>query len=261
MSHLLRSEVRKLTSTRMLLGLTLGGIGLVVFYVMVIVFTAGDRKAGNDALVSLSDAASVRAVYGVPFEVGYLMPLLMGVFIISGEFRHRTITPTFLVTPRRWRVLAAKALVAAGAGVVMGVVLTAVATGLGAALIAAKGYPVRLGSDGVPRLLVLMCVGLGVWAVFGLGFGALLRNQVAAVVVAIVLVTVVEGLLAVFLRWVHLGVVARLLPAAASNAMVQPSNVTPLDLLPWWAGGLVLLGWGIVSAFLGSLLTLRRDVT
>lgn len=261
MSALIRSEIRKVTTTRMLLGLTLGGLGLVAFYVAVIVFTAGNDQAGNNALRSLADPGSVRAVYGVPFEVGYLMPLVMGVIMVAGEFRHKTITPTFLVGPRRSRVLAAKAVVAAGVGLVMGVVFTAAAAGLGAVLIAARGYPVRIGSDGIPRMLVLMAVGLAAWAVFGLGFGALLRNQVAAIMVALALVTIVEGLLGLFLRWAHLGWIAKALPAAASTAIVQPSNVKAADLLPWWGGALALLAWGVLTASLGAVFTLRRDVT
>ncbi len=141
---------------------------------------------------ALSNPASVRTVYGVPFEAGYLMLLILGVLLICGEFRHRTITPTFLATPRRSRVLAAKVITAALAGLVMGIVLTAFSATLGAIVIAARGYPVLLTSNDVPRLLLLMVLGLSVWCVFGLGFGALLRNQVAAIVTALALVTIVQ---------------------------------------------------------------------
>ena len=261
MTRLIRAEVRKLVTTRMLLGLTLGGILLVAFYVVVIVFTAGNRQAGSNALRSLSDPGSLRAVYGVPFEVGYLIPLIVGVIVICGEFRHKTITPTLLVAPRRSRVLAAKAVVAAGAGMGMGVLFTALAAGLGAVLVAARGYPVRLGAEGIPRMLVLMVLGLAVWAVFGLGFGALIKNQTAAVLTALALVTIVEGLLELFLRWAHLGWAAKVLPSAASNAIVQPSNVKVANILPWWGGALALLAWGVLTAVHGAAFTIRPDVT
>lgn len=261
MTGLIRSEARKLLTTRMLFGLTAGGVVLVAFYVVVIVFTAGNRQAGNNALRSLSDPGSLRAVYGVPFEVGFLMPLIMGVILICGEFRHKTITPTLLATPKRSRVLAAKAVVAAGVGALMGLVYTAVAAALGAALIAARGYPVRIGEDGIPRLLVMMVVGLAVWAVFGLGFGALIKNQTAAVLTALALLTIVQGLLELFLRWAHLGWAAKVLPSAASNAIIQPSNVKAVNIFPWWGGALALLAWGVLTALLGALFTMRRDVT
>src|SRR5947209_19626403 len=120
MANLLRSEFRKIRSTRMWWGLTLGGAGIVMVYVAVITFTAGNTGAGSNALHSLSDPGSVRLVYGVPFLVGYLMPLVMGILLIGGEYRHRTITPTFLATPKRGRVLAAKTVAAAASGLVIG---------------------------------------------------------------------------------------------------------------------------------------------
>jgi ABC-2 type transport system permease protein len=261
MTALLRSELRKLTSTRMWIGLSLGGMVLVAFYVAVITFTAGTAQGGSNAIHSLSDPGSVRLVYGVPFEAAYLMPLVMGITIICGEYRHKTITPTFLATPRRGRVLIAKVVVSAAVGLAMGVVFTVLAAGLGATLIAARGYPVLLTSHGVPRLLVVMAIGLGVWAVFGLGFGALLQNQVAAILTAIALMTIVDGLLNLGLHWAHLGAIAKALPLSASRAVIAPSGVKASDLLPWWGGALVLLAWGGATAALGAAFTLRRDVT
>ena len=262
MTQLIRAELRKLTTTRMWIGLTLGGVALVAFYVVVLAFTAGTSRAGGDnGLPALSNPASVRMVYGVPFEIGYLMPLILGITIISGEFRHGTITPTFLATPRRGRVLTAKAIVAGVAGLAMGVLFTVFAAAVGAIVIAARGYPVLLTSNDVPRLLALMVLGLGVWGVFGLGFGALLKNQIAAVVTAIALVTIVEGLLTLLLNWINLDAVAQYMPSNAARAIVDPANVRGASLLAWWAGALVLLAWGLVTAALGSMITLRRDVT
>jgi ABC-2 type transport system permease protein len=262
MTNLLRAEMRKLATTRILLGLTAGGFILVAFYTVVTAFTAGTvRAGGSNGLKALSDPGSVRAVYGVPFEIGYLIPLIMGVTIICGEYRHKTITPTFLATPRRSLVLAAKIVAAATVGLAMGVLFTIESAVAGALVIAGRGYPVRLTSDGVPRLLVLMVAGLAVWAVFGLGFGALFKNEVAAILAAIGIVAIVEGLLTLFLRWVHLGTVAKFLPASAANAIVRPSTIKTADILPWWAGAIVLLAWGLVTALLGSTFTLHRDVT
>ena len=261
MTDLVRAEIRKLLTTRMVLGLTLGGIVLVAFYVTVIAFTAGSTSAGQSSLHSLSDPGSVRAVYGVPFEIGYLMPLLMGVIVVCSEYRHHTISSTFLATPRRGRVLIAKGLTALLVGLAMGLILTVLAAGLGAVLVAARGYPVLLTSNGIPRMLALMVAGLGIWAVFGLGFGALLKNQVAAILTAIGLVTLVEGLLTLFLRWVHLGTIAKILPSSASTAIVSPSTAKAGDLLPWWGGMIALLAWGVAMALLGAAFTLHRDIT
>ena len=49
---------------------------------------------------------------------------MLGVTISSGEFRHQTATLTYLATPNRTRVLAAKAVAAAAGGAVFGLVAT-----------------------------------------------------------------------------------------------------------------------------------------
>ena len=262
MSSLVRAEFRKVFTTRMWLGLSMGGVILVAFYTVVIAFTAGTaRTGGYNGVKSLADPGTVRAVYGVPFEIGYLIPMLLGILLICGEFRHRTITPTFLVAPRRSPVLVAKVIVAGIVGFGMGVLFTAEAAVIGAIVIAGRGYPVLLTSDGVPRMLALMAAGLAVWAVVGVGFGALLKNQMAAVLAAIGIVTLLEGLLTLGLQWIHLSGVAKLLPSNAANAIVQPSTVKAANLLPWWGGAIVLLAWGVGTAILGGAFTLRRDVT
>jgi len=261
MRNLVRAEFRKVATTRMWIGLVLGGLAIVAFYVVVIALTAGNTAAGGNALRSLDDPGSVRAVYGVPLEIGYILPLVLGVTMICGEFRHGTITPTFLATPRRSRVLAAKVVAAAVVGLAIGVLFTVMSTGLGSIIVAARGHAVLLQSGEMWRVLVLVAVGVGVWTVFGVGFGALLKNQVAAIVTALVLVGIVEGLLSLALDWVHLGGVAKFLPASAADAMLRPSNIHGSDLLPWWAGALVLLAWGLGTALAGALSTMRRDVS
>ena len=49
-----------------------------------------------------------------------LLALVLGVLIITGEYRHKTVTPTFLAEPRRGRVVAAKLGVGFGAGLAPG---------------------------------------------------------------------------------------------------------------------------------------------
>jgi ABC-type transport system involved in multi-copper enzyme maturation permease subunit len=259
--NLVRSELRKVATTRMWLGLVIGGLVLVAFYVVVIALTAGNTANGGGALQDLADPGSVRAVYGVPLEIGYILPLILGVTMICGEFRHKTITPTFLATPRRSRVLAAKIVAAALIGLAIGAVFTVLSTALGAIVVAARGYAVQLDSGAMWRVLVLVVVGVAVWTIFGVGFGALLKNQIAAIVTALALVGIVEGLLALALRWAHLGTVAKFLPSSAANAILRPSNVDVADILPWWAGLLVLLAWGLGTALLGALSTMRRDIS
>ena len=54
--------------------------------------------------------------------------------------------------------------------------------------------------------------------------------------------------------------IGKFLPSSASSAMTSPPSPF-LDLLPWWGGALVLLGYAVLFAGLGVLLSIRRDVT
>ena len=175
---------------------------------------------------------------------------------------HQTITPTFLATPRRSRVVAAKLVTYLGLGLFYGVVTTVLAVVAGAAVIAGKGFDLRLTSDDVPQTLALAVLGVGVWTVFGLGLGTLIRNQVAAILIALGVTLVLDPLITFGLAALDLGSVARFLPSIASQAVVQGvSSVEDVSLLPWWGGLLVLLAYGTAFAAAGAALSRKRDIT
>ena len=89
----------------------------------------------------------------------------------------------------------------------------------------------------------------------GVGIGALVKNQVGAIVAALVYLFVVEGLIRSIpatsgaYKW---------LPGGALEAMT--ATFQGPDLLGAWQGGLLLVGYGLVAALLGTLLAVRRDV-
>jgi ABC-2 type transport system permease protein len=258
-SALIRSELRKWWTTRMWFGLTLGGMLAVALITLVTALAAGSQNGdGGQVSPALSDPAQVRSVYGVAFGIGSLFTLILGVIAICGEFRHQTITPTFLVSPRRYRVVEAKlagTVIAAGlSGILM------IATGLlvGAIVISARGFATRLASGDIQQTLWLMVLGLVVWSVLGLGVGTLLKNQIAAILVVIGFTFIAEPLLQVGLNALEWFSVAKFLPGQASMAMVR---TTSEHLQSWWGGTLTLLAYGAVAAALGTLFTLRRDVS
>jgi ABC-2 type transport system permease protein len=189
---------------------------------------------------------------------------VLGIIGMSGEYRHQTITPTLLAAPRRAVLVLAKFVATALVGLGYGVAFVAASLIGGGAVVVLRGYPVGLGADGVPRTLLLSVLGCGVWAVFGLGLGTLIRNQIAAIGVALASQLIVEPLLTFALNAVSGGgTVAKFLPSSASGALVaggQQGGLT-LDRLEWWAGLLVLLAYGALFAVAGVALTTRRDVT
>jgi ABC-2 type transport system permease protein len=97
---------------------------------------------------------------------------------------------------------------------------------------------------------------LVIYAVMGVGIGALLRNQVGAIVGSLVYLFVVEGLV---LRLIPaLQPVIKWLPGGALEAMTATLNDT--ELLEPWQGALVLLGYGLLAAIVGTLVAVRRDI-
>ncbi len=263
MTALLRAELVKVRTTKMWWGLLLGACALTIFQALITAFTAGvEPGPGQTQLPELDDPAMVRSVYGSGFAACYVFGIVVGIIGRAGEYRHQTITPTFLATPRRSRVVVAKLITYLGVGLFYGLVTTVIAVAAGASVIGGKGFDLRLASDDVPQTLALAVVGVGVWTVFGLGLGTLIRNQVAAILIALGVTLVLDPLLTFGLGALDLGGVARFLPSSASQAVLQGiSTVEEVDLLPWWGGLLVLLTYGTLFAAIGAALSRKRDIT
>ena len=95
----------------------------------------------------------------------------------TGEFRHATATATYLATPARTAVLIAKAVTAALAGLLFGLVTSGVAIGTGPAFVAAKGCPVALGGATIARFAAGAVLGAALLGVVGVGIGSLILSR------------------------------------------------------------------------------------
>lgn len=259
MTGLIKSELRKWSTTRMWFGLTLGGMLAVAVITLISALTAGSGNGNNGpATPPLSDPAQVRTIYGTAFGIGSLFTLILGVIAICGEFRHQTITPTFLTSPRRHRVVEAKVASIVVVGGLSGILMIATGLLVGAIVISARGFATRLGSGDVQQVLWLMVLGLVVWSILGLGVGTLLKNQIAAILVVVGFTFIAEPLIQAGLNALGWFSVSKFLPGQASMAMVR---TTGEHLQSWWGGTLTLLAYGAVAAALGTFYTIRRDVT
>lgn len=267
-----RSETTKLLTTAMwwvlaivlvaYIGFTAAGLGFVFS-----ASAAGDLPGqSHQAGLPTGDAAPV--LYSIAASIGYVFPLLIGTLMVTAEFRHHTLTPTFLATPRRGRVLWAKAFVGIGVGVVYAVLALIAAVGPSAGFLAGFGQDTGLDQSDTWAMLGRIVIAFALWVLVGIGVGTLVRNQVAAVVIVLAFTQFVEPIARVAGMFVDgLDSILRFLPGAASDTLVgtsiytattgSTSSAAPLD---WWAGGVVLLAYAIVLIVLGHLTSWRRDV-
>lgn len=263
MIRLVRSEVRKVMTTRLWWGLLIGVVATSILGSALAASLAGMSSNGT-RMPGVNDPAVVRQTYTAGLSFGYLIALALGIITMSGEYRHQTITATVLASPRRHRIVLAKlgALTVFGVGYGLAAVLTGLAVGI--PIILGRGGSARLLSDDVPRALVLAVLAVVLWAILGLGVGTLIRNQIVALLVAIGVAWLAEPLLTVALNLLHAGSVARFMPTAATSALVTPNTSAggiTQSFLPWWGGALVLLGYAAISGALGAAITLRRDIS
>ena len=249
MTRLVRAEFAKLGTTRFIYGLA---AGMAVFAVLAVV--AVGTAAGTQGNPSLS-ADSLPMFVAGPVALVSGAALLLGILGVAGEFRHQTVTQTFLVTPDRGRVVAAKLVAYPLAGIALALTTLAVTAAVGAGWLAAKGITPSLLDARLGRVVGVALLGAGLCGLVGVGVGALVRNQVAALVGTLVWVLVVEGLVMGLVNAPSLG---RWLPSAAAAAAITSPGGAHLSRL---AGTLVFAGYGLALALAGTRLMVRRDIT
>jgi ABC-2 type transport system permease protein len=248
MTRLVHAELLKLRTTRtarVLLALAAAGTAALVAVVL-LAGRPGQPALGEDAL---------RQLLLVPAQPLTVAALVLGILGMAGELRHGTATPTFLVTPGRGRVLAAKLAAAALTGLAMALASSAAVLAVGLPWLRARGIDVALADPGAAARAAGLAAAVALFAVLGTGLAALLRNQVAALVVGLLWWSQgVERVLAGLLQQPGL---ERWLPMGAAAALTRPGGGT----LPMWAGAPVLAGYGLLLALLGGRLLARRDLT
>ncbi|HEU4515220.1 MAG TPA: ABC transporter permease [Nocardioidaceae bacterium] len=265
MTGLVRAELLKITSTRLWWGLLIGAVAFSGIQSLATALVAGmEAGAGAPAMPGLETPEAVRSVYPMAMFTGtYMFALVLGITGMTGEYRHQTITSTFLVAPRRARVVVAKILAHALMGVVFGLVGLLTVLVVGGATMSVRGYGLGLDADRLWVTNALAVLAVAIWAVLGIGVGTLVRNQVAAIVAALLFTFLVEPLVTfavTSIEGLDLDWLVKWLPSNASSALMAPGDVM-LRYLDWWAGGLVLLAYGLVLAALGVVVSVRRDVS
>jgi ABC-2 type transport system permease protein len=199
---------------------------------------------------------------------GGMWVMLLAILLITNEYYHQTATTTFLTTPRRTAVVGAKFVVAMLAAAGFWLVSTVIDLIGGTVFFNLEGFPNHLGDWAVIHAILVNLMVFALWAVFGIGIGVLIRNQLGATLSATLVYVVGGGLTgAIFLLiryllikhdWVLTAQV--IVPSHAAAVAVAATKAYP-QAAPWWVGVLVLLGYGIVTGVIGTLIMRRRDIS
>ncbi len=214
-----------------------------------------------------SAVTQATALYTSGQLIGVLLACLLGIVLITSEYYQQTATTTFLQTPQRTRVVAGKlgtAVVMAALSWLVSTVLSMVA---GAVFLHHLGYGTQLGQWGVLRAILLNLAAYAIWAVFGVGFGALVRSQLGATVAATVLYLVGASAASSVFDLIHTYLINQdwvltwqvIVPEVASAVMISPTKT--FDQSPAeWVGAAVLIAYGIVAGVVGTRVLRRRDI-
>jgi len=238
---------------------TLGAVLLFTALGIVVTFLVAHDGRGHVQFVVPRSVFRLRRLLGAGFAVGGVwMAAIVGVLSVTGEYRHRTMTSSLLVEPRRWRLLIAKAVAALLWGLALAVASLLLVGAMGIPLFSTQGGSVSDLLDQAGAVLPGFFGAFALLALFGSGLGTLIKNQIAAVVAILAITFIVEpifdGLLPEVGRW---------LPFAAAGAVaggLAPAAQRPY-LLSWWLAAIVLAGWGLVPIVVGYFATFKRDVT
>jgi ABC-type transport system involved in multi-copper enzyme maturation permease subunit len=228
---------------------------------------APDVPEAPDGNGSTAQNALIGAVFGL------IAVIIVAALFITAEYRRGMIRLTFAASPRRGRILAAKAVVIGGVTFAAGLVGAAVALPVGEQRIRSGGYwLLPLPTFTEVRMIVGIAAMLAVAAVLALALGTILRRGVSAVT-AVIVVIFLPFLLGTLQGLLPLGAqewLLRLTPAAGfavlqelpayQQVVAQYSPANGYFPLTWWAGLGVLCLWAAVAVAGATYMLSRRDV-
>jgi ABC-2 type transport system permease protein len=246
MTALLRAEVIKLRTTRTFIALAGVAICLALLLTALTAILGEPSKEDVLAEVFANDTSS-------------FFILVLAVVGISGEWRHRTITSSLLAAPDRLSFLAAKTVAFSVVGVVLSLLISVSVAALGFAILEVRDLPTPDAADLI-ELIARSAVLAALLGAFGVAIGAIVRNQVVAVVGILAVTFIIEPVLLAVLpevgRYGPLGA----LPTAASGIDPEAVGLDEAGLLHPTTATVALVAW-IGAAFAAGAALLRgRDV-
>lgn len=238
----IRCEWQKIRATPTMWWLLLG---VVLLTVVAAVGSFALQEAADAP--RLTDQALRSDLHSV--GTGSFFVAVAGMIGMGGEFRFGQADQTFITTPRRSRVLAAKSAVFALLGLVYGVIACLVALGSMATWFAMNGQHLPWSDSSVHLTILGSLLSAVAFGVLGVALGALTRNQVVAIVGGLAWLLIIEPII-----FQGSAIAGRWLPGQAAEGL---RRVPVDDLLGMLPGGMVLLGW-LIALLVGGAAVLRR---
>jgi ABC-2 type transport system permease protein len=240
---------------------------LTALFVLAVFASAGGSPGHTFSFVHTLNQKRELLGAGYDFGIAFLAPVL-GVICITSEYRHKTITSTLVLTPRRSQVLGAKIVVTAWWCILMAILTLVVVAAGGLPWNAALGGVTSQVTDQLGAVVPGLIAAAVLLGLFGLGFGTLVKNQVAGILLTIggtfilepLLVALARGVFHYDLNWLPSAAAEALAGSLARGGLGSNHDATS-SLLSWWLGGIIMLGWGLIPLALGYFTTVRRDVT
>lgn len=285
MTGLIRGELLKIRTTNTWWLFGIGIVGFTALALLINCIVANETLGSEGPNVSeldAEDAAEAQASFAAQSRVitqaaniytsgqffGALFILLLGMLLITNEFYHQTATATFLTTPHRSAVVAAKLITGVAFAAAFWIIITAIDVTVGAIFLNSQGYSPSLGEWDVQRAILFNLLVFVLWAILGVGFGALIRNQVGAVVTGTLLYLIGTQLAQAVFYLIHEYVIKEdwvltsmvVVPAVAAQVLVSPVEIYP-ESPEYWVGGIILLAYGLAAGAVGTYIMRVRDIS
>jgi ABC-2 type transport system permease protein len=241
--NLLQAELLKARTTRLLLWYGLGLLAFLTFVVSI--------HLGTDDRSDLATASTQRSLFAVSGLAG-VVAILVGTVLLAGEYAHGTINQSFLASPVRERLVAAKLAAAALVGAALGLLAAVAVFVLGEAWYAGRGVTLHLGHGTLTPVLGTVAAS-ALAAAAGVGLAGILRRQTATIVAILLWLLIGENVVAVSAN------AARYAPGHVFAAIATVHTERTPDALAVWPAVVVALVYVAILAAAGLFAVLGSD--
>jgi ABC-2 type transport system permease protein len=245
MTEAIRSEWIKLRSAR-------SNVVLVILAVVVpVAFTVLLCYAPTKSNLEQSDHFPLILV---GTTIGLFLFGVLGVLVIGQEYRHSTIRVTFTAEPKRTRVMAAKVIALLLMGLVVGTIAAGLSYVIGNAILTSRGFDLLLPGSTQARAVIGTALLFALYALCGLGLGAIIRATAGAITLFILWPLIVETTLGALFSSTR-----KYMPFNAASALTDTDATRSTDMFTPWVGGAWFAGFVLLLLVLGTALVMRRD--